>query len=535
MEKKSPVLILFAIFFFLFSFFNSPLSRAQSAGQIEILFDASGSMNEASGGTTKLDAAKQALATVAGQIAQNSNVGLRMFGTTPIQGNISESCTDSILALPIGPFQKDTMVSKVLPIKSYGMTALGYSLEQAAKDFTPGGEVKKTIILISDGEEPCGKDPIAVMNDLKAQGINIPIHAVGFAATDAAKAQLKKLAEVTQGSYREAQDAAELQKSLQEVANKELLLTAQKNESGPNILSAAEGARIVSSSTQEFAKMIDGNDDESSQGHAYPGEEAVFSFKDNQTVLLEKFAVPVFAVNSYNPGQFKLSGSLESPEDGFTPIAEFTVANKVYFGNVYQGFKIEPPTAVRYLKVTVGPGSGQSHSYHREWKAYGKYLTEAEAADALKKQGAREFNILAQEYGGQLIAASDMKFKNLIDGRGGGEGASAESITPNQEGIFGFKGGKSALITKVEVPIFEARQDNCKTLQFSVSETSPTGPYTKVGTFQTTNMVFAGSPYQEYAFEKPVKAKYLKMTVLETWGNWSCHMAELHAFGKIEE
>ena len=211
---------IFLIILVCFLFGPSVQGWAQTASEIEIIFDGSRSMNDAMGGTTKMDVAKQALTTIANQITAGSKVGLRIFGTTPIQGNIQDSCTDSLLAMPIAPFEKDQMVGKVLSLQSYGMTALGYSLEKSAGDFTQGAETKKTIILISDGEETCGKDPIAMMENLKAQGINITIHSVGFGASEAAKVQLKKLAEITQGSYREAEDASQLQQSLQEVVQK---------------------------------------------------------------------------------------------------------------------------------------------------------------------------------------------------------------------------------------------------------------------------------------------------------------------------
>ena len=143
-------------------------------------------------------------------------------------------------------------------------------------------------------------------------------------------------------------------------------------------------------------------------------------------------------------------------------------------------------------------------------------------------------NILAAESGGKLIAASNMNFQYLIDGKSGEAGQAAE-VQPGQEGIFGFHDGKTAVMTKISLPVFEASPYNCKTIEFYASETTPTGPYTKVGAFEATNMVFAGNPYQEYTFEKPVKAKYFKVKVIDTYGNWACHFYELQAYGTFEE
>ena len=127
-----------------------------------------------------------------------------------------------------------------------------------------------------------------------------------------------------------------------------------------------------------------------------------------------------------------------------------------------------------------------------------------------------------------------MNFQNLIDGKSGEIGQPAD-VQPGQEGIFGFRGGKKATITKISLPILEASQYNCKTVEFYASEASATGPYTKVGAFEATNMVFAGNPYQEYQFEKLVKAKFLKVKIVDTYGMYYCRFHELQAFGTLED
>jgi hypothetical protein len=197
---------------------------------------------------------------------------------------------------------------------------------------------------------------------------------------------------------------------------------------------------------------------------------------------------------------------------------------------VYQEFKSTPPFALRYLKVVVGPGSVENHSYHTEWRAYGKYLSEKEFAQELAKAGPREANLLAAENGGQLIAAANMSFQALIDGKSG-EAGEATQLDPGDEAIFGFKGGKTVLLKKFAVPVFQASIGNCKTIEFFVSTTGPGGPHTSIGTFETTNLVFAGNPYQEYVLPEPVKAKYVKVKVHATHGSSRCTFPELQVFG----
>ena len=522
--KKITRILSLTLFLFALRVLNA---YAEPAGETEIIFDASGSMNESKNNVVKLDMAKEALTTIAGQIPTGSNVGLRIFGSTPVTGNASESCEDSKLIFSISGFQKDAMVQNVSGLKSYGMTALGHSLELAGKDFSAGQDVKKNIILISDGEETCGKDPIGVMEALKAQGIQIVIHAIGFSASDAGKAQLKKLSEITGGSYREAEDAVSLKTSLAQSVQQTVLLQANHEASGENILSAANGARIVSSSNENYAKLIDGKEDEVSLN---TGDEIVFSFKDNQPVSLTAFQVPIFEAHHWNLADLKLYGSTENPNSGFFKVADIKVENKVDFSNVYQNFKIDPPQPIRYLKVVIGKRpSGESNPFSHEWKAQGKYLTEEE----LKAIPKKDINLLFKENGGQFIGGSQMNYAKLVDGTNDGFGERT-SITLGDEAIFGFKDGKTAALTKIGVTILEANSENIKTLEIFVSETSPSGPYTSMGTFETSNMVFAQNLVQEYIFQKPVKAKYLKVKFANSYDGKYCHSDEILAMGHLE-
>lgn len=509
-----------------------PQSIAQQTSEIEIIIDCSRSMLESAGGTTKFDAGKQALNLVAGQIAPGTRVGLRAYGTVPVKGDVRESCKDSKLLIPIGPFQKDQMISTVMALQANGMTPIGYSLQQAANDFTPGNQTKKSIILITDGAESCDVDPLGVIQALKAQGIEITIHTIGFSVDAQAAAQLKKVSDMTGGTYADAKDAGQLNAALTQVAQKAELLAPQKG-GGENILSAGAGTTIVSSSVADFAKLIDGKEERF--GALYSGQEVVFVFK--QPVLLEKFAVPVFAQDGYNIKVINLYGSTDDPNGGFFPIRTVEVQNKVFFGDVYQGFPIDPPVAIRYLKVVLGETqNGSSNSYHEEWKAYGKFLSEDEFRKAIKEAGKREFNVMSVLNGGKMIAATDTRMSALIDGTLKDAGNYAE-INKDVEGIFGFKGGKKAVISKIAVPIFAADPLNPKKIEISISETSPTSGYTVVGTFEPMNLAFAENPYQEYVFPKPVKAKYLKVKILSfqdetrSWGR----VQELQAYGTLED
>ncbi|MBI4354803.1 MAG: VWA domain-containing protein [Candidatus Omnitrophica bacterium] len=509
---------------------------AKAVQETEILFDASSSMNERSGEAFKLDVAKQALTTIAGQIPADANVGFRVFGQHPIRergGTKEESCRDSELAFPIQPFEKERLLAALSSLQAYGQTAIGYSLQLAAKDFTPSPEAEKTIILISDGQETCGVDPVGVVQALKAQGIHLVIHAVGFAVDPDARAKLQALAEATGGTYADAQRADELEVNLNTAAARAGLLLAPARPAAENLLAASAGARIVSASTQEFSKLIDGKEETTFAFHG--GETGVFSFKENRVVLLEGFAVPIFKASRVNPGSIELFGSLDSPTTGFFHLQSIRVKNEVSYDNVYQAVPIDSPVAIRYLKAVVGRGADDSMSYHTEWHAYGRYLEGRELEEHLQAARRRSRNVLAAENGGTLIASSNSNFQYLIDETSASVGYVAE-VEVNSEGIFGFQNGQTALLQHVAVPILHSDASNVKTLEFWVSEATPTSGFHKVGTMETTNLVFAGNPYQEYVLDPAVKAKYLKVKVLSSHGGIArVKIPELRAVGFLED
>ncbi len=552
MKKTIPLAMLF--FMFTFSLLSGFPVHAQPSGQIEIVFDSSRSMNEPMENQTKLEIAKKSIVTVADQITPGALVGLRVFGTTPVKDNVRESCFDSTMLMPIASFDKPSLIMKVMQLQAYGQTPLGYSLELAGKDFNPSPDVKKTIILISDGEESCGKNPVAVVKNLQAQGIDLKVHAIGLAVDERTKAQLQEISQITGGTYQDAKNASELKQSLQEVgekenliktidagaakpaeqkiaepeepANQEMLLKAGHAD-GQNLLAAAEGTRVETASNEDLAQMIDGADYDLGFSE---GDFAVFSFKDKQALLLEKFAVPITEQSEQNPALFVLAGSLEGPDRGFFPIANFELKNRLDFKQTDQILAIEPPVAVKYLKVMIGPAVTGGGPLISEWKIFGKYLTEAELQEQLKKQTEKEMNLLAKDSGGKIIASSVDEFALLIDGQGILFGEEA-SLEPGQEGVFAFRDDKTAYITKMGVAIPETRESNCKTFEVSASNESASAGFGPAQSFQTQNMVFAGHVIQEFKLNPPLEAKYLKVRIVDSFGQDYCYLPELQAIG----
>jgi Ca-activated chloride channel family protein len=182
-----------------------------------MVLDSSGSMKEPDrSGTTKIEAAKQALNTVVDKLPADAPVGLRVYGATVFDRSDPKACEDSQLVVPIGPADKPKLHAEIAKYKPYGETPISYSLRQAAKDV--GTEGERSILLVSDGEETCDADPCAVAREIHEQGINLRIDVVGMSVGGKAEEQLRCIAEAGGGDFFNAQDADDLTARLEQTA-----------------------------------------------------------------------------------------------------------------------------------------------------------------------------------------------------------------------------------------------------------------------------------------------------------------------------
>lgn len=212
---------------------------------IEFIFDVSGSMGcplvrmdgdppcppvpGVVNGQTRMEVAKNILATVVGEIPAHVLVGMRTFGFEPdgpdrIDGERA-GCLATRLEVTIGPADAPTLRQAVLRQergRGQSMTAIGYTLSQVSDDFA-GVAGERKIILVTDGEDDChGADashslyPETVIRTLQDNGFKFFMDVVGFAIGETRIARrLEELAELAGGTYFPAQDAEALRASLQ--------------------------------------------------------------------------------------------------------------------------------------------------------------------------------------------------------------------------------------------------------------------------------------------------------------------------------
>ena len=174
-----------------------------------IVLDTSSSMNEVIDGGTKIDIAKMVITDLLDNLPDSSYVGFRTFG----------GCGQSQLVASVGPMEREVLKAEVLALEPGGATPIAHALDLAKDDFEAVPD-PKLILLVSDGMETCGGDPVQAAKELLAAGYTLKIHVVGFdvAGNASARQQLIEIAESTGGLYYDAQSSEELRRALSIVA-----------------------------------------------------------------------------------------------------------------------------------------------------------------------------------------------------------------------------------------------------------------------------------------------------------------------------
>ena len=197
----------------------APAAAGGAPGRLMLVLDSSGSMAQpAAGGGTKIAAAKAALRTVIDDLPADAAVGLRVYGSRVFSRSMPGACTDSRRVVDVGTGNRDALHAALGPYRPFGETPIGYALQQAGKDL--GGEGRRSIVLVSDGEPTCAPDPCQVAKQLAAGGVDLRIDVVGLDVSHKAAGALRCIAQNGHGRYVDAGSADELRDALATLATR---------------------------------------------------------------------------------------------------------------------------------------------------------------------------------------------------------------------------------------------------------------------------------------------------------------------------
>jgi hypothetical protein len=178
-------------------------------------------------GQRRIDYAKAQLNHQLSQLPDNLSMGLVIFPCyspcdvgvlVPIGANAKSSVIGALHTVD-APWTTYNPQDPNKPLPPIGGTPLAEAIN------TAGGLAKQhgkgiNVVVLTDGEETCGGDPVGAANYWRAQGIDLRINVIGFAVTPYAQKQLSAVAKAGGGDYYRASDAPQLQKALKEAVQR---------------------------------------------------------------------------------------------------------------------------------------------------------------------------------------------------------------------------------------------------------------------------------------------------------------------------
>ena len=179
---------------------------------VQIVVDASRSMWGRMDGEPKMSVAKEILWDVSYWFPEDLDLALRAYGSSSPSENAD--CGDSALLVPFSDQNRGPIRAAIEGLRPLGQTPIAYALDQAGRDFGMRTD-DRAVVLVTDGIESCGGDPVRAARELREQGI--VVHVIGFGlgnVADEDSASLQNIAWASGGQYVTAGSAEELKAAL---------------------------------------------------------------------------------------------------------------------------------------------------------------------------------------------------------------------------------------------------------------------------------------------------------------------------------
>lgn len=216
------------------------INSASANSNILFILDGSGSMWGQVEDQYKIAIAKKVMTSLVQELPSNTHMGLQVYGHRSKQ-----DCNDIEMLVPVGSNNRGLLIQQIEALIPRGKTPITQALQQAAEPLR-NLEDETIIILLSDGKENCAGDPCTLVRELRAQGVKIKIHVVGFDVTHDESEQLVCIADAGGGKYFSADNADQLSKALTAVKTEVVAVTNSETiAASPSDNIAAEPAIIL--------------------------------------------------------------------------------------------------------------------------------------------------------------------------------------------------------------------------------------------------------------------------------------------------
>ncbi|WP_346245351.1 vWA domain-containing protein [Sphingomonas rustica] len=278
---------------------GAPSGSRAAPVRVVVAVDGSGSMAGRLGGQTKLDLARRAALAFVDGLPDTVQTSLLVFGQ---QGSNSEagkarSCAGVDMLAPMST-DRARLVDGVGKLKAVGWTPLALALERAEALLQASSVAGEQIIyVVSDGEETCGGDPVAVARRINTGKSRAIVNVIGFGLPSGEAAALKAVADAGGGSFVNVANQADYDRTMAQVreANRTARnMASLSNSASRNSLKASAASTRASLCVSDIVasesrRMSDDIADRDKRGMPYPrAGEALRLQQERHRALLQR-------------------------------------------------------------------------------------------------------------------------------------------------------------------------------------------------------------------------------------------------------
>lgn len=186
---------------------KTDLLKIGAAQNVLLIVDVSGSMNEAMSGSTRMEIAKRIMTKYVDALPASMKAGLMTYGNA--------DCGDESIQLlvPLAQYNHDALKAQIAALEPRGSTPIALAIAKAM-EFLKGLERENnSMIIVSDGQESCGGDPIKAITDLRESGASPEVTVIGLGVDANTRKQLAKIAASSEGVYEDVKTEEDLVKA----------------------------------------------------------------------------------------------------------------------------------------------------------------------------------------------------------------------------------------------------------------------------------------------------------------------------------
>ena len=190
-----------------------PSAALAAGGDVLFVLDTSRSMNwvvgqdHVQGTPSRLDIARASLLERLDRVPSSRGAGLVQFPAPGTECGVANR-------VPLSSRSRDDLRATLSTLaRGDGSTPPASAIQQAGIAVLRQNRPARVIVL-TDGDERCGGDPVATAASLRQLGVDLEIHVIGFAVDDRARSLLRRLADAGGGQYYDAADGAALDRAL---------------------------------------------------------------------------------------------------------------------------------------------------------------------------------------------------------------------------------------------------------------------------------------------------------------------------------